>query len=345
MRYDSNRDYTLDLACGILIIRMVLRHVLQWSQVTHYDIYEWLNIFFYIMPWFYFKSGMFYKDQPTRVVCEKGWNHLIKPLLLLSLVGHVIICIGYAVKGGHRLYDYLLEPFVELFTYGSIQGNLALWFLLSLFIVRCLYNILSSRIRLNAIFILLTSLIVTLLIFHFEIHKPYYLANSLAGLFFFSAGRLLAKLQYNKWIMGLSAIVFLIHMIFLPSFVDMRVNKLVEGYYELWLIGSISGCILLNGLCRMAFLYIPRLINKNPRLHYLDFIPNFIITLGRNSLIIYLYHWLFLLTFSICFYDLPYFNGHHRWMYFTLSSIFTAIGLFVIYKYKNSKIIKFLTCS
>ena len=57
MRYDSNRDYTLDLACGILIIRMVLRHVLQWSQVTHYDIYEWLNIFFYIMPWFYFKSG------------------------------------------------------------------------------------------------------------------------------------------------------------------------------------------------------------------------------------------------------------------------------------------------
>ena len=29
MRYDSNRDYTLDLACGILIIRMVLRHVLQ----------------------------------------------------------------------------------------------------------------------------------------------------------------------------------------------------------------------------------------------------------------------------------------------------------------------------
>lgn len=35
----------------------------------------------------------------------------------------------------------------------------------------------------------------------------------------------------------------------------------------------------------------------------------------------------------------------YRWMYFTLSSIFTAVGLFVIYKYKNSKIIKFLTCS
>ncbi len=341
MSTSSRRDITLDLACGILIIRMVLKHALQWAQVTHYDFYEWMNIFFFIMPWFFFKSGMFFKSKPAQIVASTGLKHLIVPLLTMTFVGHLIICVNDIIEGGHPMTDYWLKPLYEIICFGSTEGNLALWFLLSLFGVRILYNMFSAD--LNPISILFLTMIGSLAIFHFHLVIPYYLGSTMAGLFFFTMGNMLKDRQYNKWVWTASFLVYLIHMFFIPSFVDMRSGTLLEGYYEVWMIGSVAGCITLNGACRWGIIFAKRMAERYHQIRMLSFIPRSIMAIGESSLIIYLFHWIFLMSFSLLLYDLPYFNGKHRWEYFTLSCIFTVVGLFVVYQYRNSKVIKFLT--
>lgn len=341
MGANSKRDNTIDLACGILIIRMVLKHALQSAQVTHFDFYEWMNVFFFIMPWFFFKAGMFYKEKSTHEIVSSGYKHLIVPLLTMTLLGHMILCISYAIKGGHNAWDYLVEPFWELIRFGSTQGNLALWFLLSLFLVRIAYHQLYQYFQpITMLFIAMTG---SLLVLHLPIIEPYYLFSTMTGLFFFMMGHLLKEWQYNKYVFAVSMLLYLVHMCFIPSFVDMRTCRLLEGYYEVWMVGAIAGCITLNGACKWGIQYGEKLTRHIPNLRYLSFIPGFIMTIGRNSLTIYLFHWIFLMSFSLLFYDLPYFHGKHRWEFFTLSGLFTIVGLYLVYKYRNSKVIKFLT--
>lgn len=340
MATNLKRDITLDLACGILIIRMVLKHALQWAQVTHYDFYEWINVFFFIMPWFFFKSGMFYKDKPLYEVLSTGFKHLIVPLLIMTLVGHLIICVNYIIEGGHRINDFLIEPFQEILRFGSAQGNLSLWFLLSLFLVRLFYHLLSKAF--NPVHIFFISMVVTLMTLHLPIKEPYYLKSSMAGLFFFSLGQLLKDIQYNKYIFLLSVVIYFVHTCVLPSYVDMRSCELLEGYYEIWMVGAIGGCIFLNVICKWAVMYGTRLGQKFKQIRYLSFLPDTVIAIGKNSLVIYLFHWIFLMSFSLFLYDLPYFNGKHRWEYFAMSGLFTIAGLYLVYRYRQSKVVKFL---
>ena len=142
----SKRDNTLDCACGILIIHMILGHIFQWPQLTTTHFYQWMNILYFFMPWFFFKAGIFYKKTPVKKVFSTSFHRLIVPFIALSLIGHAFLCISLVQEGGHTWQDFLINPMKDILLLGSTTGNFPLWFLLSLFFTKILYSLLNTQI-------------------------------------------------------------------------------------------------------------------------------------------------------------------------------------------------------
>ena len=254
----SKRDNTLDCACGILIIHMILGHIFQWPQLTTTHFYQWMNILYFFMPWFFFKAGIFYKKTPVKKVFSTSFHRLIVPFIALSLIGHAFLCISLVQEGGHTWQDFLINPMKDILLLGSTTGNFPLWFLLSLFFTKILYSLLNTQIP--PTYITGISCLSCLVIYWIHIQYPTYLPNTVCGLFFFSIGYQLQELQYKRIIFFLSALIYISTLILTPSFVDMRSNLLLSGYYQIWLIGAIAGCITLNNICSSAKKHLPPIL-------------------------------------------------------------------------------------
>lgn len=326
MKMTSERDNTLDCACGILIIHMILGHIFQWSQLTATHFYRWMNILYFFMPWFFFKAGIFYKKTPVKKVLSTGFRRLIVPFIALSLIGHAFLCISFVQEGGHTWQDFLISPIKDILLLGSTTGNFPLWFLLSLFFTKILYSLLNTQIP--PTYITGTSCLSCLAIYWFHIQYPNYLPNTVCDLFFFSTGYQLRGLQYKRTLFFLSALIYISTLNLTPSFVDMRSNSLLSGYYPIWLIGAIAGCITLNNICRSA------------KKHLLPILC----TIGYHSILFYISHWIFLIiTKDFITYYLGFQN--HPWIEFTAFICGTIIGCSFIYRFKDNKIIRFISGS
>lgn len=59
----KKRDSSLDCVAGILIIYMVLVHIFQWSRMNNILSSYWMQPLSFFMFWFFYKSGMFYKER------------------------------------------------------------------------------------------------------------------------------------------------------------------------------------------------------------------------------------------------------------------------------------------
>lgn len=169
----SKRDNTLDCACGILIIHMILGHIFQWPQLTTTHFYQWMNILYFFMPWFFFKAGIFYKKTPVKKVFSTSFHRLIVPFIALSLIGHAFLCISLVQEGGHTWQDFLINPMKDILLLGSTTGNFPLWFLLSLFFTKILYSLLNTQIP--PTYITGISCLSCLVIYWIHIQYPTYL--------------------------------------------------------------------------------------------------------------------------------------------------------------------------
>jgi fucose 4-O-acetylase-like acetyltransferase len=52
------RDKSIDAVAGLMIIVMVIGHCVAVGYLKHF-----INVLNFFMPWFYYKSGMFYRRQ------------------------------------------------------------------------------------------------------------------------------------------------------------------------------------------------------------------------------------------------------------------------------------------
>ena len=214
------------------------------------------------------------------------------------LIPYMVFCIGTFLLFNIWLFPNdslksILASFVRsiIFT-GAPRYNIALWFLPTLFIVRIVFNK-FNLIGLKPIVIWLVSAIVVIIICSLKykygdvwlLCEPYYLFNSFVGLFFFSAGVCLRGIQFEKYLIVGTAILYVIITITYYSFVDMFPNSLLEGSYLLWLASSLSGCIIVNNL----FKWLSKLYSF-PVLNYL----------GVNSMTFLVLHmWVVLRTIKI----------------------------------------------
>lgn len=272
------RDNSIDVVAGLLIVHVILGHIFQWAHMNSF--YAPVNralIFF--MPWFFFKSGMYFKDKPINQVLLNT-QRLLLPFAIFSLIGQFFWSIMMYVDGDREISHYLLSPFKTLFAEGAINGNLPLWFLLTLCVVQCVYSLVQSKRGL----VLVVSLLVAYLLNEIGYSKPYLLANCCSGLFFYSAGHILKEYQYKTPIALLSMVIGIAILFMFPSIVDMRSNQLFSGNYLIWCIYSIVAIITFNNLSR----YLRVTLITNP----LSFI-------GRYSMIFYVLHWIIMLIVLI----------------------------------------------
>ncbi len=211
------------------------------------------------MPWFFFKAGMFFKKEPLGKVIKKSYQRLIIPFIVFTIVGELLKLAINIYTVDESILDIIkhntLSACVDLIKFGCSIGNITLWFLLSLFCVRVIYNFLSNS-RLYPLLLVLCAIAPAM--HYLEIKWPYYLANISAGLFFYAMGDKCRNFRINSLVLCLLLCAAWIALsIYMPTVVDMRLNYLWRGYYFLWYPTSLIGIFTLNSLSFRGFFNFP----------------------------------------------------------------------------------------
>ena len=139
----TTRNQSFDQVAGICIIFMIFTHICQLSYQTGWPVYmKSLGVFYFYMYFFFMKSGMFFHEKSIRDCIRNNARHLLMPYFLYMLIGHIVHCISIYVKEGFLpLSSIFIQPWYEIYSWGSSIGNLPVWFLLCLFLVKISYNI------------------------------------------------------------------------------------------------------------------------------------------------------------------------------------------------------------
>ena len=273
------RDVSVDFSAGLMIVSMILMHIRFFSESKWCSFLT--DLFPFFMAWFYYKSGMFYKERNWSDTLRNGYSKLIKPFLIFSVVGFVL----YLVLNETVNWKLSIKEFVML---GSFPGSQHLWFLVSLFFASCLFKLIRKH------WWAIATLCVLLLLFHYNAKNhivvfpifgdiPYLWGNIMAGCLFMYCGYLLNKYQYLRWVFFASLLLYAVMFVFCYSIVDMRTNNVLVGGLQ-WYPFSLFGIISLNNLSRN----LSKLRVSIP-----------LVFVGKHSMIFYIYHWFVILCVCI----------------------------------------------
>lgn len=271
----------LDIISGLFITQIVLMHVLQWANLyktgTLFD--EWQSIFFFFMPWFYFKAGLFInRKKSVKEHLRHDIKRLLIPFVVFSLVGSFVY-IGIELWNSERpLWKILLSPLVGIIRDGSPAGNLPLWFLLSLFWSRLLFRLISDR---HEILSFIMACVAGAILAFYDLRLPFSLSTAFPGLAFLFLGKwskniVLGNQKFiflnNRGGVILCVILFCLLLVAFHPNDGFRLNR-VSGNYFAWIVTSYVGCVALS----LIFRYISFSLFEY---------------LGRNSMLYYVIHWI-----------------------------------------------------
>lgn len=289
------RDDSLDRIAGLMILYVIVGHMMNWSIGSSNDIRMTLEkIIPYFMPWFYFKSGMFYRPSEVGDVARSGWKKLVVPFLVFSALGIVLQCIKWKIQGVLTLeYAWNFE-IRRIFLMGSFEGANPLWFLLSLFFVKVIFAWLRNHgIASGVIIGFCATFLMANWLLKLEVgpkspampllEYPRYLYNVTSGMFFYGCGSLLKDRQYDwkVWVPALA--VFLAVSLLRKNGARISFMHNVPSAhcdYALFLLAALGQCISINAI----FKYISALCRKVTDFSILGYF-------GRNSIAVYTMHW------------------------------------------------------
>lgn len=289
----GNRQYGLDIIAGIIILYVIICHMRMVGGTTP----NFGLVLFFSMPWFYFKSGMFYKDKNLYDLIKADYKKLLTPYIAFILIGWCVFVILSILKGTFTPYDAFLKPLIQLGLLGSCSGNWPLWFLLTLFGIKFIYTALNKIFNsvYGKIFIGLIGLFIAFMMYYLGVSKFVYIASISLGLFFYMLGDLLRSKQYTNHLFIISAIIYLALAICIPSHIGFQRNVLEYGNYFVCVIASAAGCVFFNNM-------LNRLVTKD----------NFFAKFGRESITYYVCHFPVVLILQYLFVDvLKIDNGQH----------------------------------
>ncbi len=287
----NKREYHFDNLCGIFILYMIFivhipAHCDIKDNLFHNHLLLLLDCF---MGWFFYKSGMYYKKKPVASALKSDFRRLLIPYFFFNVLGAIAdITLTMNKTNDYTLYSLLRDPFMHTLYHEATTGNQAIWFLLSLFIVRILYNILNS-IHIKPIAIAIVTIILAyylhtniqsntnfscFTIIGYNIHVPYYFGNILWGMSFYSMGVSLKSTQINIFVFLFSFSIYLFHFFF-PHHMDVRANEPHTDY-------SLSTFFCLSGV----------LFYNNFSYHFMNMKIALINYIGQNSMIFYCTHFI-----------------------------------------------------
>lgn len=282
----KERINNIDILTGILIIWMILVHASSMLPQILHTPKILNNVLSFFMCWFFFKSGLLFKPKNAIEAVKSNARSLLKPFLKYSIAGYILIWLMYFAKGFikqelpgviDKFHNSFTDDFWQLIHDGSISYNAPLWFLLSLFLTKVIYNYLYNK-GINDFLILFISLFCSSIIFLYKLDMPLYIGNTMLGLFFYVGGILYNKIKNytdNRYIYISLFVICCFILIFYPSNVDFRINMTTSGNYFFWIIYSLFGCILSLKLFSKAH-------------------SRLLCFIGRNSLYFYVWHWIIL---------------------------------------------------
>ena len=291
-KMQHNRKIYLDFEAAIMLLYMMYTHICQLFKLPNDTISIVLHYaFFMFMPWFFFKGGMCFKIRGFNDVLKRGIVRLIKPYVIWSIIGTMVLLVCnylafgelYILKEGKDFISWIVNK-------GSCKGNLALWFLPSLFVARLITEIAKGR-KVVCLSIIVFFFLLALCLNFYHISRPMWCANILTGSAFFLSGYMLKEIQSNKKIILLCLVVSISIYNMCFSYVDIRSNSLIEGHYLVWTIFSICLIIIHNNIYKKIFEIDG--VRKNR-------IVLLVCNIGKHSLILYVTHWPLLLLLREC---------------------------------------------
>ncbi len=294
----TSRDITLDIVAGILIIRMILGHYMSMCNLKETELFYSLNILFFYMPWFFYKSGMFCSNERKEpiVFLKNNTKKFIIPFIFFSIIGTILAIIS-AVITDDSISSAIISDCHSFVYHGSTSWNGPLWFLISLFLVRVTFNYIRCFVNHYVLISLL--LILALLHYLFLANRGiWWFGNFCSGLMFYILGIKLKELQFNKWIVTISIAILATIGFTKPTVVTMFGNFLLydDGIYLLWYPFCLAGIIVFNNIVK----HIGCILEH----YHLDGI-------GHHSMIYYVTH--YPLGFLVCALYKQYSEQQNNW--------------------------------
>ena len=262
----------------------------------------------FFMPWFFYKSGQFFRKQSLKEQVTKDTHKLLRTFVIWSAIGYVMFLVFGLLQHTLTLRSATYSIVRGLFLTGKVPLNEPLWFLLTLFGVRFMANLTlpekDEKYYIAKILILaLMGYIVAYLAYRFN-HRllPYWAANGAAGFSFFVFGYSLKEHENKWWLIIPCLLVYIVCCFTGFPMVDMMFNKLIAGHYLLWIPVALCGIVTFNTICRFTCKYIS--------IRPLEIV-------GQNAMTIYVTHILILLTiqFVITYFEITTLYPYMLWMY------------------------------
>lgn len=330
----NSRIPHIDMAAGVMILWMIVYHAISYAWGFDLRDYwgiadlsslpdnvhayirdgniEMINpcIYFpylsFLMPWFFFKSGKFFKKREPEEHWYNDSRKLLRTFVIWSVIGYMLFLLFGWLQHSLSLRSATYSVLRGFFLTGKIPLNEPLWFLLTLFGVRFMANWILPQKEEKYYWLKLDTVIIIGYLVAFSCYRfnhqllPYWVANGASGLVFFSLGYALRDYENKWWIVAPCAAVYVICCFVGFPIVDMMFNRLLSGAYLLWIPVAFCGIVVFDALCE----WICKCIRVLP----LEIV-------GRNAMAIYITHILVLqvVMFVIEYFELTFFCPYVLW--------------------------------
>lgn len=272
LRFDSNRDVSLDAIAGLFITIMMFQH---FNIVTRAPLTIG-HLFMYNTVWFFFKSGMFHKPTTiTRQVLTKWGMRLIIPFIMCSLFGGLISMLCEFHMTGNLKLSLLYGIVGQIVVFGAPWWNIPVWFLLTLFFVKLITSCYNGR---HTWIYVSVSIIISCLHYTLSDSTRFnYIGNTALATLFYVFGYKSIELKVARGLMyWLLAIVFLTIFIFFPAAIDIWANRPLYGSYILAVFAAFLGILLVNNLfenCKFLQVRLLSFLGQNAMLFLVFHVP------------------------------------------------------------------------
>ena len=263
------RNVWFDTISGLFILLIIIQHILQNCGI--YDGYFFeryiVRAFPAFMPWFFYKSGLFYRNNIPGFSKNQVYK-LLHPFFIWSLIPCLLVLPFYLMNG--EMCNYFINIITSLY-YAHGVFNAPLWFLPSLLISSLtVYYFTNIRIRVGGVMV--SALVLSYIIYYYNIQLPLGISYMFLGIYFYSLGVICQTLTIKfRWIL-LFVISYVAILIVSPSMVNFHRNQLTYGNYIIYII-----------LCTLFLLLVQSLNQYTLKEKVLSYI-------GKNSMYFYVSH-------------------------------------------------------
>lgn len=314
----EKRTEYVDLAAGIMIAWMIFGHT---ASHASYEgdfliIGKYLSFF---MPWFFYKSGFFYKRKTLTEIINNGAKKLILPFVVYSLIGQFVYYICLAVEHNISFRSFVYQPLRCLFVTECLPGNGALWFLVILYFITMFAPFCIKRI--HPVFTAIIGVAIAFICYLSNITWfPCIIPNVAAGMAFYVLGYYCQDKESKLWMILLAIIVYAACcLVGYPAIYFHHNTASSAVTYLLYYPASFAGIILLNNLCQWVNPYLKSSIFR---------------WIGKNAMNIYVTHWIVLVLLRLLILDIV--QMHDTTQIFIIYLLTMLIALPVLNKLINT---------